>query len=298
MAQTTITLERPPLEAAAVRLALVDEGFVLSEAQYAFFRAKRAGCTITFYTKGKVVIQANDPQQWVPVVAPDQVEKAPIEDARKKHPKPPPARWIGIDETGKGDYFGPLVVVAAAVDRDRIGLLAELGVDDSKKITDKRVLELSGQLKTFCKFKKLIVRPERYNPLYEKIGNLNRMLAWGHAASLEDLLEQEPDIGYAISDQFAKSKDTLLRALKPRGKEIRFDQWHKAESDPAVAVASVLARAEFLWQMRRLSREAGQELPKGAGPQVLAAARKLIAREGTEVLGRYAKLHFKTTEQL
>ncbi len=298
MGQKTVTLEIPPLEAPAIRATLIDEGLEMADAPYAFFRAKGRGCTITFYNKGKLVIQAPSPDDWIALLAPDELDREPFDEALAKHPDPPPPRWIGIDETGKGDYFGPLVVVAAVVDRHRLPLLVELGVGDSKKIADAKVVKMAGQLKSFCPFKKLIIRPERYNALYADIGNLNRLLAWGHTRALEDLLEAEPDVTYAISDQFAKREDTLRRALKERGRAIHFDQWHKAESDPAVAVASILARAEFLWQIKGLEKKAGRRIPKGAGPPVLAAAREILAAEGREALGGYAKLHFKTTDQL
>ena len=296
MAQSTITLELSPQESPRVRELLTENGFVFSDAPYAFFRAKSPSGTITFYQKGKVVIQGQESPTWALLIGGEQPDR--FAEALALHPSPPPPCWIGIDETGKGDYFGPLVVVAAMVDRERLDLIRELGVADSKKLADKRALELAKELKTFVPFAKVVIHPPRYNPLYAKIGNLNKLLAWGHARSLEDLLEAQPHCGYAISDQFARDERVVQRALMERGRQIQFDQRTKAESDPAVAAASILARAEFLWQMRRLEREAGQRLPKGAGPPVLAAARELVAKQGEEVLGRYAKLHFSTTQQI
>jgi ribonuclease HIII len=205
---------------------------------------------------------------------------------------------VGIDETGKGDYFGPLVVVAAAITRDRVPLLRELGVGDSKRISDGVIIKMAPKLKACCTFRQVVIRPPRYNALYEKIGNLNRLLAWGHARALEDVLEVAPEATWALSDQFARDTRVVERQLMERGRQITLAQRTKAESDPAVAVASILARNEFLWQMKALGREMGRTLPKGAGPPVLAAARALVAAQGRDVLGSCAKLHFKTTNQL
>ncbi len=301
MAQATVTVPLDPSEAGRVRTDLEAAGFELGEAPYAFFRAKSTGCTVTFYNKGKVVLQGPRLEEWLPVVAPDYVEEEeehPFDGALAKHPTPPPARWIGIDEAGKGDFFGPLVVVAAAVDRDRVELLRELGVGDSKRIADGRIKKLAGELRHICRVSKLVLRPEKYNQLYAKIGNLNRLLAWGHARVLENLLEEDPSIEYALSDKFARDDRTVQRALMERGRQIQLDQRTKAEADPAVAVASIFARAEFVWQMDALSREAGVTLRKGAGPPVLAAGRQLVAEAGADVLPRFAKMHFATAQQI
>jgi ribonuclease HIII len=304
-AQTTITLALQPIDAPRVRDVLEESGFQFEDAPYAFFRARGVHCIVTFYQKGKVVLQGRAASEWAEEIAPGVGEGAKpggtddfFELALAEHPKPGPAVWAGIDETGKGDYFGPLVVVAASIERSHVALLRELGVADSKKIADKKVLSLAKELKTFCPHAKVVIGPQRYNALYKRIGNLNRLLAWGHARALEDLLERRSDITYALSDQFAKDKRTITSQLMDRGKQIQFAQRHKAEADPAVAVASILARAEFLWRMRALEKEVGDRLPKGAGPPVLAAGKKLVAKHGPEVLGKVAKLHFRTTEQL
>ena len=144
----------------------------------------------------------------------------------------------------------------------------------------------------------MVVAPEKYNALYAKIGNLNRLLAWAHARALEDLLAVAPGVTWALSDQFASDPNVIYRQLGERGRSIAWDQRTKAESDPAVAAASILARDEFLWGIKRCSEVAGRETPKGAGPPVLAAAREIVALHGPELLAKVAKLHFKTTEQI
>jgi len=302
MPQNTITLVLKPAEAPELQALLKAQGFELDVAPHSFFRARGSGCTITFYKKGKVVLQGRYAENWAMQIAPDQPlpgeEPHPFDNAMKKHPVPAPKQWAGIDETGKGDYFGPLVVVAAAVERSRVELLRELGVADSKKLTDQRAKKLAMEIRTFCPFRKVVIHPERYNSLYARIGNLNQLLAWGHARALEDLLEIAPGCTYALSDQFARNRAVVERKLMTAARAIHFDQRTRAEEDPAVAAASILARAEFVWQMEKLERTAGQRLPKGAGPPVLSAAKELVSREGAEALQKYAKMHFKTTDQV
>lgn len=201
---------------------------------------------------------------------------------------------IGIDESGKGDYFGPLVIAAVFVDATTQGELALMQVRDSKKISDGRILEMAPDIKTICPHSVIAIGPHKYNELYAKIRNLNRLLAWGHAKALENLLERV-SCDRAISDQFGDER-LILNALQEKGKKIFLEQRTKAESDMAVAAASILARAEFLLRLKRLSDAVGTTLPKGASPAVELAARMVIKKHGQERLDSVAKLHFKTTQ--
>jgi ribonuclease HIII len=142
----------------------------------------------------------------------------------------------------------------------------------------------------------VVIGPKRYNELYEKIKNLNKLLAWAHARVLENLLQQV-DCPRALSDQFGDER-FILNALMQKGKKIKLEQRPKAESDPAVAAASILARAEFLKRLRRLSQEIGTTLPKGASKLVEDAARTLVKRNGQLVLQNIAKWHFRTTQMI
>lgn len=202
---------------------------------------------------------------------------------------------IGIDESGKGDYFGPLVIAAVFVDATTQGELRLMEVRDSKKISDGRVLEMAPDIKTICPHSVIAIGPQKYNELYVKIKNLNRLLAWGHAKALETLLEQGISCERAISDQFGNER-LILNALQEKGQKIALEQRPKAESDLAVAAASILARAEFLIRLKRLSSEVGTTLPKGASPAVELAAKMVIKKHGQDRLGSVAKLHFKTTK--
>jgi ribonuclease HIII len=203
---------------------------------------------------------------------------------------------IGIDESGKGDYFGPLVVAAVFVTPLTQHDLLLMHVRDSKKISDGRILEMAPDIRLLCPHSIIPIGPQRYNELYAKIGNLNRLLAWGHARALENLLQQV-DCDLAIADQFG-DEQLILNALQEKGKRIRLVQRTKAETDAAVAAASILARAEFLRRLHRLSQELNTSLPKGASAAVEVAGMMVVKKFGQERLGTVAKLHFRTTKQV
>jgi ribonuclease HIII len=201
---------------------------------------------------------------------------------------------IGIDESGKGDYFGPLVIAAVLVTPPDEPDLRLIQVRDSKRISDGRILEMAPDIRQVCRHSVVAIGPKRYNELYEKIKNLNRLLAWGHARALENILAQT-ECTLAISDQFGDER-FILNALLEKGKSIQLIQRPKAEDDLAVAAASILARAEFLTRLKKLSDEIGIALPKGASPAVEMAARTIVRMLGRAGLEGVAKLHFKTTQ--
>jgi len=205
---------------------------------------------------------------------------------------------IGTDESGKGDYFGPLVVAGVAVrDAADEAFLRRLGVRDSKKVSDGRAAALAAEVERALPFARVVVGPARYNELYARIGNLNRLLAWGHARVLEDLLAKVPAIRLAVTDKFG-DESRVAAALMPRGRAVELVQKVRAEEDPAVAAASIVARAEFLRRLAQLSARAGFPLPKGASASVEEAARRLAREKGADALGAFVKLHFKTTSRL
>lgn len=201
---------------------------------------------------------------------------------------------IGVDESGKGDYFGPLVIAACYVGPEH---LAELeGVKDSKKLTDAQALSLAGRIRAVCPHEIISIGPEKYNDLYSRMQNLNRMLEWGHARAIESVLEKQPS-KKVISDQFANPAG-LRRRLFEKGRTVELESRVRAEEDIAVAAASILARAEFLRRLKGLGESSGIDLPKGAGPGVIEAAKKFVRSKGPEALGNVAKLHFKTTQSV
>ena len=206
--------------------------------------------------------------------------------------------WIGTDESGKGDYLGPLVIACVFCNSSLEAELKALDVRDSKKISDGKILDLAQQIKKICPFNIVAIGPEKYNALYEKMKNLNKLLAWGHARVIENFLDSlDSEVDYIISDKFGDER-FIERALMEKGKNIKLEQRVKAEEDLAVAAASILARAEFLNRLHKLSSEYGQNLPKGSSETVNQVAKKIVQTKGEEALKRIAKLHFKNTVQV
>jgi ribonuclease HIII len=201
---------------------------------------------------------------------------------------------IGVDESGKGDYFGPLVIAACYVADWH---LAELdGVKDSKKVTDKQALALAETIKKTCPHAIVAIGPAKYNELYTRTPNLNKLLSWGHAQAIENVVKDQPS-DLAISDRFGDAS-RIEWLLKQKGVNIKLQSVVRAESDIAVAAASILARAEFLRRLKRLGDEFQMELPKGASSQVIDAGRRFVSKHGKDALINVAKLHFRTTESV
>ncbi len=210
--------------------------------------------------------------------------------------------YIGTDESGKGDYFGPLVSAGVYVEEHCAKELIRCGVRDSKRLSDKQNLDLAQEVARICRgrYSVIEVPPERYNTLYEQFRregkNLNSLLAWGHAKALEEILSRL-NCEVAVADQFADER-FILGKLQEKGKGIRLIQMHKAEQNIGVAAASVLARARFLEKLSKLSQKYGIDLHKGASNAVVQDARTFVAKYGKEALREVAKLHFKTTHQV
>jgi ribonuclease HIII len=204
---------------------------------------------------------------------------------------------IGIDESGKGDYFGPLVIAAVYVDAQTETELKALGVRDSKRLKDDQMRSMAEVIKHRCQHAVVAIPPKRYNELYTTMHHLNRMLAWGHARALENLLEQV-DCPVAIADQFGDAS-FLRNALLQKGRRIQLQQRPRAEDDLAVAAASILARVEFVRRLESLGRQIGRILPKGASsPAIGTTGRAIVAQGGKQALATVAKLHFKTTTSI
>jgi len=201
---------------------------------------------------------------------------------------------IGVDESGKGDFFGPLVIAACYVGPEH---LAELdGVKDSKKLTDAQALKLSNVIRDVCPHEVISIGPAKYNDLYDQFKNLNRLLAWGHARAIENVLEKQP-ASLVISDEFAKGGGAVKSVLYEKGKQVEFRSMVRAEADLAVAAASILARAEFLRKLKSLSEQFGVELPKGA-TNVIGPGKNFVKKHGPEALRQVAKMHFRTAGQV
>lgn len=207
-----------------------------------------------------------------------------------------PEELIGTDESGKGDFFGPLVVAAVYVDKATSVELQHLGVMDSKKLSDKVILELSRKIKEICPYSIVPIGNTKYNELYSKIKNLNNLLAWGHARTIENILENI-ECETVLSDQFGDER-LIKKALLEKGKNITLYQMHRAEANIAVAAASIIARSEYVNRLNKISKNYKLDFPKGASSKTLEVASEFVSRYGMQELKNVAKLHFKTTEQI
>ena len=219
------------------------------------------------------------------------------------------APHAGSDESGKGDYFGPLVVCCAYTDEAFSAEMQKLGVKDCKQMSDKSVLTVGARLRALLGpsgYAVVKLGPAAYNRLYAKIKNINRMLAWAHGTAIEELLEKRRGCPRVVVDQFAPTEATILRALKPLGKAAKVEQRHKAESDIAVAAASVIARELFLRDIAKMSdevfgppAEGRQSVPAGSSdPRVRSLAEEMVRKEGPVWLMNHCKAHFQTTDKV
>ena len=293
------TIKLDPIEAPAARRFFEEHGFEFRDAPHAYWQARGPGCNATFYMSGKLLLQGKEADVYRGLMADETPEARPYYRALSKQPKPPPVAWIGTDETGKGDYFGPLVVAGVICEPAHLEILATLGVDDSKAVSDRKVPELEKAITGLCRHEVMFISPPTYNRLHGKMGNINKLMCWAHAKVIENLLagEGEPRPDWILVDRFAPDHQ-MKRALGPLAREVRFDQRPKAEEDPAVAAASIIARAAYLRGLKSLGRRFAMTLPGGAGKPVLTAGRRFLETHGRDALGEIAKLHFSTTQQI
>ena len=299
-----LTLYTAPLtsaQAAKLRTLLEDGGYKFEPKPYTLYYAVKDKLNVAVYEKGpKVVLQGKGTQDFVTFrLEPEILGEAKL-GYEEVHNPAMFAPHFGVDESGKGDFFGPLVIAGCYVDSEIAHAFMQAGIQDSKRIgSDARIRDLAEMIRHTPGATQSVVMigPEKYNELYKKFGNLNRLLAWGHAKVIETLLEQRPDCPRALSDQFANPK-LIERALMERGRGIVLEQRTKAESDLAVAAASILARERFIDWLRKSASDFQKELPRGALAQVKQVGRELVAARGPEILRSVAKVHFKTASEI
>ncbi|MCX6967454.1 MAG: ribonuclease HIII [Verrucomicrobia bacterium] len=304
MSEKGLTLYTSPLtpaQAVQLRKLLEEEGWEFEPKPYTLYYGRKGKVNVAVYEKGpKVVVQGKGTEEFVTFrLEPEILGEAKI-GYEEVHAPEMFAPHFGIDESGKGDFFGPLVIAGAYVDADIARDFLKAGIQDSKKIgSDARIRALAQMIRETPGVALSVVEipPLKYNELYQKIGNLNRLLAWGHARAIENLLEQRPDCPRALSDQFANPA-LIQRALMAKGREIQLDQRTKAESDLAVAAASIIARERFIGWLERTGRKHGVTLHRGVSAQVKSTARELVANHGPGILRELAKTHFKTAQEL
>lgn len=299
---TSYTVSLNAKQAAILREAVVRRNYRFYDVAHAEYGAEGHDVRVVLYKSGKAVVQGKGTREFVEfVLEPEVLGEASLGYEALKDPEYYAPR-IGVDESGKGDFFGPLCIAAVYVNRAVIDAWNDAGIKDSKRIgSDRRIAELAKVIRSTkgCVYDVVAVGNEAYNRMHAKLGSVNSILAWGHARVIENLLAAEmslrPPPVRAISDQFSTSKRTVEKALMEKGSQLELVQRHKAESDIAVAAASILARDEFVSRLTALGREVGFILKKGASKEVESIGSALVSKLGREALNRFAKLHFQTS---
>ena len=258
-------------------------------------------CRINLYNSGKCLIQGKGAEEWITFTLEPEITGEALLGYEAIHDPESIQPHMGIDESGKGDLFGPLVIASVYTDEKTVGILKEIGAKDSKRISSDRVaLQMASEIRKQLdgQFSIVTLGPEAYNRMYASMKNVNRVLAWGHARAIENLLEKVPHCPRALSDKFGPTH-RIESALMKNGKKIKMDQRTKAESDPAVAAASILARAAFLNALRGMEKTFGIEtVPKGCSAKVKQIATELVAEKGPGILLKTCKCHFRTADQV
>jgi len=272
-----MTLTLTPEEIQALKARLEQRGFEFRQLQHAHFQARAPGCVVSAYKSGKVVVQGAAAAEHFGEAPPAPKLKGPV---------------CGSDESGKGDYFGPLAVAAVVVKPGQEQELRALGVRDSKEMSDGSILRAAIAVRRFPHAVR-VLSPEEYNARHDAEKNVALFLATLHAEAIAKALREAPAARVVI-DQFTFA-ERLEESLRREGVKLPVEIRPRAEDNPAVAAASVLARAEFLLGLKDLGNEHGIELPKGAGPPVEAVARRIFSEGGMGALKAVSKIHFKTT---
>lgn len=273
---------------------LQEQGFTISKPQYTLFSAKKKGLSCTLYQSGKLMVQGKNISEFLEFYLEPQIlgsfgyTYAELEIDKTSR--------IGINEAGKGDFFGPLCIAGVYAEGEDIYRLKSLGVRDSKSISDQNILSLGKKIRKQYPHHVIKLNPFKYNELYNNFKNLNHLLAWGHAATIGTLVEKTGCKNVLI-DQFA-AKHVVETALKKRNLKIDLTQRHRGEEDLVVAAASILARETFLEGLDELSREYGLKLPKGASSAVIRAGESFLRKHGKDAFVHVAKLHFKTANDV
>jgi ribonuclease HIII len=289
-----------PEQVAKLQALLEGLGFKFAPKEWTVFFAQKDKLSVAAYEKGpKVLVQGKGVEEFVQFELEPKIlgeAKLGYEEVHSPEVFEP---HFGVDESGKGDFFGPLVIAGTYVDRGIARKLLDAGVVDSKRIgSDARIRALADTIRknSLGLVEMVLIGPEKYNELYEKFGNLNKLLGWGHARVIENLLAKKPDCPRALSDQFADAR-VIEQSLLRHGRKINIEQRPKAESDIAVAAASILAREGFINWLERKGKEVGLRLERGVSAKVKESAKKLVEMNGPGALRAVAKVHFRTAHE-
>lgn len=277
---------------------LLEDNFIFSSCQNAIWKATNDGVTVVCYESLKLLVQGKKSEEfnnkYLNKITENTSQAKLIQTEDFTHDF---SDWIGTDESGKGDFIGPLVTAGVYVKREQVDFLTNLNIKDSKKLTDKFILKIAPQIKQNCLFSVVTINPEKYNELYLKFNNLNKLLAWAHSRAIENLLEKVPSCENAISDKFA-DESLIKNALFKNGKKINLVQRTKAESDIAVACASILAREEFVKRTEKLKAIYKIDFSKGGSDIATKQAQEFANQYGKDKLKLIAKTHFKNMTKI
>jgi len=298
---SSYTCKLTDVQASALDAALRARNWKSRSVPYARFAFESDKCNVVFYESGKLVVQGKGTREFIEfLLEPEILKQAKLGYETILNPELLAPR-IGVDESGKGDFFGPLCIAGVYINENVVKAWKDAGIRDSKNISsDRKIAELAEKIRKTpgCVVDTVTIGNEAYNRLYGKMKSVNTILAWGHARVIENLMgkrqQMNPEPVKAISDQFASSKDVVAKALMSLGREIELVQRHRAEEDLAVAAASILARDGFVNGLVKLEKQFNLELPKGASSAVDEAAKKFVAEQGADNLVKVAKLHFRT----
>lgn len=273
---------------------LQKQEFEISTPPHTRFSAKKKGVSCTLYLSGKLVVQGKESADFIEFY----LEPEILKTFSYRHPlsQIDLTPRIGIDESGKGDFFGPLCIAGVFVQGNQFEALHAMGVKDSKALKDSAIRKLAREIKSLCLTHIVKINPVKYNQIYSEFKNLNRLLAWGHATTIEQLVQQS-NCQTVIIDQFA-DEWVVEQALKRKKLSVKLTQRHRAEEDLVVAAASILARSAFVEALDRLSQEMGIELPKGSSKATQQAGLEILKRWGEDKLRTICKQHFKTLDAI
>ena len=276
---------------------------------YAVFQADEADTVVTLYQSGKVVFQgisadidANLWSQMEKNLNPNKKIDMKIAGEKKKETKKNSkvyyANTIGSDEVGTGDFFGPIVVTASYVTKDNIPFLENLGVKDSKKLTDEQILKITPQIIKKIPYYTMTLSNKEYNEKRENY-NMNAMKAILHNKALLEMTKKYPNYDYIVVDQFAE-KYVYYNYLKQTPNIQRNITFITKAEDQCLSVAcsAIISRYIFIKEFDKLAKKYNQTLPKGAGPIVDEIGAKLVKKYGTNILNEIAKANFKNTEKI
>lgn len=276
---------------------------------YAIFQANEADTVVTLYESGKLVLQgANsdiDANYWVERET-ALSGKAPIQKEKKEKKEPTDntdyyfISSIGSDEVGTGDFFGPVVVTASYVDKKDIRFLEDLGVRDSKKVNDEKIIKIAPEIIKKIPYVTTILSNTEYNKNYSTDINMNKIKALLHNKALRELLSKDNyNYDMIVMDQFAKPfvYFNYLKEMNNVVRNIKFTT-HAEDKCLSVAVSSIISRYIFLKEMKKLSEELNMTLPKGASTLVDEVGKQIVSKYGKDKLNNIAKLNFKNKEKI